>query len=185
MVKPYEEPDLDWHEWHPTFSVTLGSLVEDGWVNWQQDGLFWWGDAAHDDETYKRLCEGIEARYWYREISMIPPGQWRRKLLYVIRFELCPKYNRLYDIIDDVNILQDSDKYGKRREIGSDFPETLLSDNANYVSTGEDSEYEDIELGRALDAVPEFIRDWTDVDQAFLDGLERMFSAVITFNVNI
>lgn len=184
-MQEYEEPDLSWHEWHPTFSVTLGNLIEDGWITWDEAGKFYWGDVAYSDEVYKRLCVGIETRYWYREISIVPPGRWRRKFLYVLRYELCPKYNRLYDVIDDVNILMDSDKYGKRREIGSDFPETLLSDNANYVSTGEDSEYEDIELGRALDAVPEFIRSWEDVDAAFLDGLERMFGSVITFNVNV
>ena len=37
------------------------------------------------------------------------------------------------------------DKYGKKRDMFSDFPQTQLGNNQDYASSGSDNEYEDIE----------------------------------------
>lgn len=178
-------PDCcNFREWHPTFSVTLGQLSADEWFRWDNE-LFAWDAFAYSEEQYERVCEAFMQRFWYREISMLPPGKWARRLMYKIRYELCPKYNRLYEAMEDANILQISDKYGKSRDIGSDYPETLLSDNSVYLSDGRDKEYEDIELGSVSDIVPDYIKNWRDIDAAFLDELECMFASVITYNINI
>lgn len=42
------------------------------------------------------------------------------------------------------NGTENSDEYKKRRAIGSDYPETLLSGNADYISNGQDEESETI-----------------------------------------
>lgn len=42
------------------------------------------------------------------------------------------------------NGTENADEYEKRRAIGSDYPETLLSGNADYVSNGQDEEKERI-----------------------------------------
>lgn len=38
----------------------------------------------------------------------------------------------------------DKDEWGKSRDVGSEFPQTLLSGNSDYASDGEDREYEDL-----------------------------------------
>ena len=185
-LDPWQRPAcMDGSDYYPSFSVTLGELVEGGVVVWGDEANpCYWGASAYSSEQYARVCELLNLRYWSREISMIPPGAWIRKLKYRIIGELCPKYNPLYEAIDGVNVLADSDKYGKRREIGSDYPETLLSGNSDYISTGRDEEYEDVEVGRLVDTVPEYMERWRAVDTAFLDDLEIMFATVITANVN-
>ena len=81
-------------------------------------------------------------------------------------------------------MLADSDEYGKRRDIRSDYPETLLSGNSDYISTGTDNEYETVRLGRVVDAVYDLAEKWRSVDQIFLDKCAIMFSDVIAPVVN-
>lgn len=162
-------------EWHDVYSVSLGELYEDGWIDWDSPA-FDWSEWAYDAETYTRLCEGIVQRYYFRELSMMPPKRWQKKLMYRLRFELCPKYNRMYAKAESLNPLQESDEYGKSRDIRSAYPETLLSDNADYLESGEDHQHEDVKEGRLVELGTAYFKEWRDIDAAFLDELESLFS---------
>jgi hypothetical protein len=48
------------------------------------------------------------------------------------------------DISDSENYTENTDKYGKKRDVFSDFPQTQLGNNQDYASSGSDNEYEDI-----------------------------------------
>lgn len=188
-IQAYEPPVFPDEEgfatYQPRFSVTLGELIDGGMINFSEpENVFYWGDVAFNAETYTRVCGFLEQRYRYREISIMPPKRWIYKLMYKIKGELAPKYNRLYALIDDFNPLAIEDKYGKRREIESDYPETLLSENADYISAGQDSEYEDVTLGDSVDKMLDYMSRWKEIDVMFLDELEPFFGSVITFNLN-
>ena len=179
-MKPFSGSGVEYRE--STVNVTLGQLVEGGAFSWDLPELNW-SAYAYNEEQYARVCDAFEMRYWYREICMQPYNRWIRKLSYRIRYELCPKYNRIYDALDGVNVLADYDEYGKRRKIDSEYPETQLSGNADYLSYGTDEEYENIRTGDVISKTEDYTR-FKDVDQMFLDDLDIMFSKLITPTVN-
>lgn len=171
-------------EWHANYTVVLGSLIEDGIFSWDNEYLQW-SSAAYDEEQYSRVCAYFIERFRYEEISVLPVKQWmlmlRRKLVY----ELMPKYKPLYTrIANGIDPLQDSDEYHKRRQISSDYPETLLSANADYASDGQDLEYETLKEGRISEYIGDYASMYKDADNLLLDELECMFIQVYTVNVN-
>ena len=96
-----------------------------------------------------------------------------------------PKYRHLYErIAQGVNPLQDAAEYEKRRVINSEYPETLLSGNSDYLSTGMDSEYDRIKEGNLTESLQAFKDAYEPVNQLICDELECMFICLYTANVN-
>lgn len=187
-------PTLDPEEWrtdtgvpefHSVQTIELGQLVESRIFTW---GRCYWGDVAYSPEQYARVCQAFEDRFWLREIGITPVGAWMRKLRYTLRVELCPKYNPLYAQIEagEYDPLQNGGKYGKKRDISSDFPETLLNGSEEvYASSGTDAEYEEIGRDGALtENAMLYAAEFRSVDAMMLDELERLFSCLYTTNVN-
>lgn len=173
------------NEWHAVFTVYLGELVETGAFDWKRKDLDW-SSAAYDDEQYSRVCQYFIDRFKWREISMLPVKQWfdylRRKLV----FELMPKYKTLYDRVNDgINPLASENEYYKDRTIQSAYPETLLSENADYITDGRDQEFQRIKEKAQVDALMEFANRYKDVDMLLLDELENMFISMYSVNVNV
>ena len=167
-------------EFHAVYSVQLGELIMDGLVNF--DDSFWDFDS-YDKAQRDRHWDKFEARFYWREIGIEPFSQWawevKRKLN-----EIMPKYKPLFKALEEgSSILQTEGKFGKSRDIYSDFPQTLLGDNADYASTGTDKEYEDITLGNWLEQA-ESLKLYDDVDVMILKDLEPMFCTFFTVNVN-
>lgn len=79
--------------------------------------------------------------------------------------------------------MQASNEYGKSRDIFSEFPQTMLSGNSDYASTGNDRQYERVTEGDIMEkfAAMEHFR---TVDQMLLDEVEPLFSCLFTVNVN-
>lgn len=169
-------------DWHAVYTIQLGELVESGVFDWSKPFLDWSG-YAYDEDTYNRLCSYIVARYYWYEISIPNVKEWMQQFITCIRYELCPKYNRFYSAFGSFNPLQDWDEYGKDRTIGSDFPETLLSGNSDYASTGKDNEYEHVRLGSPLDKM-EQLKTFRDIDAMFADDLKRFFVSMFSANIN-
>lgn len=219
-------------DWHGSYTIPLGELIECGWLDWSEDS--WnWSNFAFNAETYERLTTAFNERFFDQEICITPPGVWKRKLLYKIKYELCPKYNRMYAMeeekycFDTVTTSDESseastigtetfteqekrDDYGKSRNIESSFPETLLSGNSDYASTGQDSEHETIaensktrsesndsqnissnqktttEKFKASDFVylSERFATLNGIDQRFLDDLQIMFASLWSVSTN-
>lgn len=181
----WRAPNLDFVDYQPRISVTLGELIDGQMIDFSDpENIAYWGDVAFNAETYSRVCDLLIARFALREIGILPPGRWVQLLMYDIRGNLAPKYNRLYALLPDFDLLTIEDKFGKRREIESQYPETLLSDNADYISAGQDTEYEDITHGDDLDRYLDYLRRWKELDIMFLDELEPYFSALLTLNIN-
>lgn len=168
-------------DWHATVSIQLGELIEGGLFDWENDPELMWD--AYSSEQYKRVCEKFVNRYFYREIGIIPYGQW--KLAYVRRMnEIMPKYKPMYAALDEgVDILSESDEWGKRRSIFSDFPATMLGDNQDYASTGNDEQHESISRGSWFD-IAKNIGYYDDVDVMVLNELEPIFSSLLTVSIN-
>ena len=169
--------------WHAAFTIQLGELVESGVFDWSRAELDW-SSAAYSTEQYKRVCDYFIARFEYREISIVPPLEWfgilKRKFVY----ELSPKYNAAYkQLADGLNLLANEDEYYKERHISSSYPETLLSENADYISSGEDREFERIKIGNSADAL-ERLNQFKAIDEMMLDELEGCFIGLYTANIN-
>ena len=190
VVQTYEEytdESYDYtgkSDWHAVYTIQLGELVESGVFDWDND-IINWHFAAYNEEQYNRVCDYFIERYRYREISIIPYKEWAQMLKRKLVFELMPKYISLYQRIDEgINPLADSDEYYKNRTIQSAYPETLLSENADYITDGRDEEFERIKEGNAAESAMRFAEIYRGVDELLLDELETMFICMYTANIN-
>lgn len=187
-VEPIDIQAFDDYTGQPKFSavytITLGELVNNGIFAWELDYLNW-ESAAYDAEQYERVCAYFIERFRYREIGMVPFKEWalmvRRKLVY----ELMPKYKPLYERVDEgINALQDGNEYYKNRTINSAYPETLLSENSDYITDGRDEEFQRIQENNLVNSMADYAARFKSVDEMLLDDLESMFICMYTTNVN-
>lgn len=177
----------DWtgkDRWNAVYTITLGELIDKGVFDWSLDVLDW-SSAAYSTEQYSRVCAYFIERFRFREISLEPFYEWATMLHRKLVYELMPKYKNLYRYLDEeFDPAQISDKYHKRRAIGSDYPETLLSGNSDYVSNGQDEESEDIERGDLMEAYETYVTRYQAIDQCLLDELESMFIGLYTASID-
>lgn len=171
-------------QFNAVYTIQLGELVEAGVFDWDMP-LLDWKDTAYDEEQYSRVCEYFIERFYYREISIEPFEEWARTLRRKIAFEIMPKFKPLYDRVKDgINPLQQSNEYYKNRTIESAYPETLLSENADYITDGRDEEYQKIHENEFADSVRNYADVYEGIDQLMLDEVESMFVSLYTTNVN-
>ena len=179
---------LDWTgkaRWNAIYTIQLGELIEHGLFDWSSDDLNW-SAYAYDQAQYDRVCAYFIERYRYREISIEPFLEWRLTLRRKLCYELMPKYAPLYKrVADGINPLQDSDEYYKRRAIGSDYPETLLSGNADYISNGQDEEHEKLVEGSFTESYLAYAEAFKAVDELLLDELECLFIGLYTVSLDV
>lgn len=171
----YERP-----EYHAVFSIQLCELINDGWIDFSSRD---WDFDYYNEEQRNRFWEKFKRRYYWREIGIMPPGQWKWEILRKLD-EIMPKYKPLYEALDNgQNILQKYGEYGKSRNIYSEFPQTLLGGNSDYASNGVDKEHEEIYLGDWIEKVGDIVT-YNDIDVCILNELESFFSGLFTVNVN-
>lgn len=174
------DPD-DTELWTSTVSVKLGALVTLGYIDF--DGPEWDFDA-YDEEQRDRLWTKFHGRYFNRELGITPAGVWHMRLMAHLN-EIMPKYKFLYEALANGQTpLQAADEYHKRREIRSDFPQTMLSGNSDYASAGTDLEYETVMQGDFIETVSRLVSTYKDVDSLILDELGRFFSVIYSTNMN-
>lgn len=179
-IDPYE-PSAPTPEFHSVMTVSLGELVEGGFIDWNDASWHW---DAYDDTQYQRLCAKIETHYWDREIGVLPPGAWKREFIRKMN-EIMPKYKLAYQAASDgITLMRTGDDYGKSRTIGSDFPATQLKPNQDYASDASDNEYENVHEGDYLDRM-ERLKAYDDIDLEIINEMESMFSCLMTANMNI
>lgn len=171
--------------WNAVYTMQLGELIEMGLFSWD-DPLLDWSAAAYDEDQYKRVCDYFVARFRYREISIVPLKQWMEWLHTAIVYELMPKYKPLYAELESAAVvpLASENEYYKGRKIGSEYPENLLAGNADYISTGNDEEFQRIHVTNPGQALQDYTSLYSDVDKALLDELESFFISMYTANVN-
>lgn len=168
-------------EFHSVVTIELGELIKDGVIDFSKDDWKW---DYYNEEQYNRVCKKIQERFWHREISLIPPGFWKREYLRKMN-EIMPKYKLLYKRLDDgLNLLQNKSDYGKSRNIHSDFPQTQLSENSDYASDGHDKEYDHIEEGNVIEKFNDVAKNYNDIDVLILNEIEDLFSCLMTVNMN-
>lgn len=171
-------------QWNAVYTIQLGELIESGVFDWTRPELDW-SAAKYDDEQYERLCAYFAERFYYREISIEPFKQWANFLKRKLVYELMPKYKPLYErVAEGINPLSDENEYYKNRTIESAYPETLLSENADYITDGKDEEFQRIKEGNFVDSMANYADKYRSVDEMILDELEIMFVGLYTANVN-
>lgn len=167
-------------EYHSVFSIQLCELINDGWIDFSTEE---WDFDYYNEEQRNRFWKKFTRRFYWREIGITPPGQWKWELLRKLD-EIMPKYKPIYKMLDEgQNILQHYGEYGKSRNIFSEFPQTQLGGNEDYASNGTDREHEEIYLGDWIDQLAK-IKNYNDVDVMILNEMETMFSCMFTVNVN-
>lgn len=171
-------------QWNAVYTITIGELLDAGVFDWSMPELDW-SDAAYNPEQYKRVCNYFIERFYYREISIEPFAEWARMLKRKLVYELMPKYKHLYKRVEDgISPLAQTGEYHKRRNVHSDYPQTLLSENSDYLTSGDDLEYETIREGDLTEMLQQFAESYHNVDEMLLDELESMFVCMYTTNVN-
>lgn len=185
-IPHYEHEYVKKPDFHAVDTISVGELIEAGFLNWEDESWKW---DYYTEEQYTRLCKKFNDKFFMREISMLPPGQWKREILSKFN-RIMPKYKLLYDIINDDElmkkdlILQSKSKYGKERNIRSSFPQTLLGDNSDYASSGKDREYENIQNGDFIEKYLNFVDNYNDIDELILNEFEDYFSPFIAISIN-
>ena len=188
-VEPIDEEymlhNTDYPDFHAVQSIQLGELIQDGIFTWERVG---WHDAAYSQEQYDRLCEAFETRFYFREIGMLPVKKWLMRLSQRLKTEIMPKYRPMYAQLESgaYNPLQAGGEYSKKREIDSQFPESLLDgSNETYASSGKDTEEEIVKLdGKMSENYASYLELFVSVDKAILDELETLFTCIMTANAN-
>ena len=95
-------------------------------------------------------------------------------------YELMPKYKPLYEQLENgISPLGENDYY-KERHISSAYPETLLSGNSDYISSGEDKETERIKIENVGDALQNYKNTFESIDKSICDELEVLFVSMYT-----
>lgn len=190
IIPPYDQyPEYDkYDDFHAVHTIMLGELIHDGLVdftdgtwNKQTNGLaIKWYDEEQRDRFYAKFGQ----YYYYREIGELPFKRWKDDLLAKLAL-LMPKYNLLYSALEkNDDPLQEYDEYGKSRNIYSDFPQTMLSGNEDYASTGNDNQFERVREGSFVEKMNALMYDYNDVDFALLQELDSHFYCVLTSNIN-
>ena len=96
-----------------------------------------------------------------------------------------PKYKPLYErVAEGISPLAGSNEYYKNRTIQSQYPETLLSENADYITDGRDEEFQRIKEADLVDQTAKFAELYKGVDELLLDELESLFVSMYTANIN-
>lgn len=173
------KPTENMPDYHAVYSIQLCELVNSGFKPFGDKR--WTKLDWYSTEVRKHLEDKIQARYWYREIGIVPAGQWRHEFTRVMG-EILPKYKALYAALDSgTNLLQDSDTYTKERVVYSDFPATQLNENVqDYAKSANDKQNETITEGNFLDKADIIKNRYNDIDVMILDELEVCFSCLLT-----
>lgn len=168
----FDFPEVNTDERYDYMTITLGEWYELRFYRPLEDDS--WRFDAYSDEQYTRLCTKFLNRFYDREVSNTVPSRWKRAYLRKLN-EIMPKYKLLYARVEQgVNPIQESREREKSRDIFSDFPETMLSGNSDYASTGNDREADTIREGNAAELLTQFAREWQDVDALILNELEHV-----------
>lgn len=177
------EPSENLPDYHSVYAIQLCELVNSGFKpfgdsRWNK--LDW-----YSTEVKKRIEDKLLARYWYREIGIVPAGEWRHELTRKMG-ELLPKYRPLYAALEaGTNILQDSDTYTKERVVYSDFPATQLNENVqDYAKSANDRQNETVTDGDFLTKADIIKNRYNDIDTMILDDMEVCFSCLLTTTFN-
>lgn len=171
----------DLHIYKDPDSVEIGELVEVGWFDLSDKETWHW--PKFNDEQDNRLRDKIVNRFWNRGLGILPPGLWKRQFIEKMN-EIMPKYILMYQAEDyDGSLPGNSSEWYKSRNIFSDFPQTQLSGNSDYASTGNDTEYERIRRADVLEII-ERLKDYRDIDLLILEDLNEMFSCLASVSLN-
>ena len=171
-------------ETHAVYGIPLHDLIESGVFDWNRKELDW-KNAAYDEAQYERVCAYFIERFRFRSPSIVPMLEWMYALRRMLVYELMPKYKPLYAQIESGVAPMGEDEYYKERKISSMYPETLLSGNSDYISSGDDREYELIKVSNAADDSANFAEKYKGVDELLLDEIDaKLFTHMYTTNVN-
>lgn len=180
MSEIFEEPE-SWPDYHATFSIQLCELVDGGIVDFHKEPFTLHKYSA---EQFERVIDLLQEHYYYREISCLPVRRWMREFNRKWN-EIAPKYDYLYKALEDgaspLNIL---DEYEKGRDIFSEFPQTMLSDNEDYASHGTDFEHEKITVGDFAAAADRLQRAYDTVDTRIINDMDSLFVHLVSANFN-
>ena len=182
IPSPAEPEQLTLERYAAVSTVTLGEVMQYGGFAWRTDSFWAVPELNTDDRT--RVFEKIENHYLYRELAFRTYNRWAHEFMRTVH-EIAPKYARIYALLSDgFDPLTIGGRYGKSRDIRSDFPQTLLSGNSDYASDGTDREFEEYETGDMIERVDAYYKRWQDTDLAFINELEKLFSPFFSANVN-
>lgn len=179
-LTPPDYDDVIESEFHDVVTLALGELWHDGWFDLTDPS---WDFPKYSDEQHERLCKKILDHYYMRNIGVLPLAAWKREFLRKLN-EIMPKYIVLYKKIDtSPDSYNATDEYYKSRNIVSDFPQTQLSGEEDYASTGVDHQYERLHDGSIIDLSTK-LNAYDDVDLQIVNELESLFSCLFTVNIN-
>lgn len=180
-VQPYE-PIENINQWHDTYSLQLGECIENGIVDFSQPEYDF--DSINAEQR-NRIYDLITNHYYFYELVIMPVKIWRIELVRTLN-ETMLKCRRLYEMLDSgFNPLNSETEYGKKRQVFSDFPQTRLSSqNQDYASNANDTEYEIDRTGDELNRYNDYVKSWKHPDMILIESVATCFNGMISQGLN-
>jgi hypothetical protein len=124
-------------DFHAVTSIQLCELIDAGFFDLSRRD--WDFGPKFSQQQHEQLCHKITEHYYYREISLVPPGIWKREFLRKMN-EIMPKYIPWYKLVsEEMDSIGHSFDYisgdGKKNIVGSNnvTGNVTESDTTNVV----------------------------------------------------
>lgn len=173
----------DFNDFHSVITIKFGELLESGF-DWG-GATYYSGNPEFDANHRQRINKKIEDQYYWREICCIPPGQFRHYMIKNLN-NIMPKYIKLLELnaSGEINPLIDSKTSNKQRDIFTEYPQSMLSGDQDYASTGNDSAGESETIGNVMDKLVDFADLYNDIDVMIVKELAVCFLNLTSLTVD-
>lgn len=176
--------DKDYTDWHSKGTIIFGSLVEDG---------FDWG--YNDWKAYNisepavailrpRLKEKIEDRFFFRELGILPPANFRRNLKSRLE-EAVAEQGWLYQaIFDGLDFTMQEKESLVEIEVNSEFPQVALrTEEQDYASDSQQNAHDKVYTKPLIEGLNRFYASIGEPDAKVLKHIDQYcFSQLLSFN---
>ena len=173
--------DRGYVDWHSMNNIVFASLLDVGW-DWGRNAWKAWNISDEALAIIRpRLNKKIEDRYYTWELGRIPPGAFAKGLVSRITAAV-EKQGFLYEqAFKGISFSYEETEFLKRREVNSQFPESMLMDEQeDYFSDGQQEAYLKTISKAALPGLMEFMRAMEEPDEQVLMDIKVCFSKIFS-----
>lgn len=177
------QKDKDYTDFHSKNTIVFGSLIEDGWDWGRNDWKAYNVSPEAMALVRPRINEKIEDRYFTRELGQLPVSAFKRNLKSRLQ-DAIAQYGWVYEeAFKGLDFSATEIERFKQRETRSDYPQSLLQvDNKDYLTWGEDEEYEKTLSKSSLPLLMQFYSSMTEPDAKIIEAVEICFSQLLSRN---
>lgn len=174
-------------DWHSKNTIIFGSLIEDGF-DWGKDKWQWSSYVIETDSPAynmirERINRKIEERYFFDEIGVTVPAQFRMYLKSRIEQSMAKNAGTYDELLKGLDLREAGSAKTVSRVVNSDYPQAQLdSSNNDYAKDATESSTETINKGGQLNSILQYSSLFNEPDEDLLRNIRVCFSNILGFN---